>query len=313
MNANEFDVSAPDGVTIRGTRWLPGPDDPGMRAVVVIAHGMAEHGARYARFGDALASHGYAVYAPDHRGHGETARGATLGHFGVDDGWARVTEDIDLVVSLAATHHPGAPIVLFGHSMGSLVARTYAGRHGERLTALILSGSPADPGRLGRVGQVLARGQARVRGAAHASGLLDRVSFGRYNKAFEPVRTPFDWLSRDEAEVDAYIADDKCGFVCSAGFYDDMLGGLRLVNTSAFVSGTPAKLPVLIISGDADPAGDNGTGVEAVATLLREGGVENVTTVLYTDARHELLHETNRDEVTEDVLRWLDLHVPPSV
>lgn len=309
MQTLPFDLTAPDA-TIRGTAWLP---DDEVRGVVVIAHGMAEHSARYDQFADSLTRAGYAVYAADHRGHGRTAQDGTLGHFGAAGGWTRVADDIDLVVSHARERHPDAPIVLFGHSMGSLLARTYAVRHGERLAGLVLSGTPADAGALGRVGHALARAQARVRGPEHPSRLLDKLSFGEFNKAFKPARTDFDWLSRDGAAVDAYIDDAKCGFVCSAGFYADMLRGLRLVNTPSYAAATPSNLPVLIISGDADPAGGNGAGVEAVARLLRQSGVEDVTLVLYPGARHELLNETNRDEVTDDVLTWLNRQVASTV
>ena len=308
MQPQPFDLTAPDGTTLRGRRWVA--EEASTRAVVVIAHGMAEHGERYARFADALTGAGFAVYAADHRGHGRTAEGGTLGYFAESDGWNRVTDDIDTVVTHASAEHPNAPIVLFGHSMGSLLARTYAVRHGERLTALVLSGTPADAGTLGLVGSKVAAAEARLRGAKHPSKLLDKLSFGAFNKAFKPARTDFDWLSRDDAEVDAYVADDKCGFIATAGFYVDMLGGLRLVNTPSFVAATPAKLPILVVSGDADPAGGDGRGVEAAAAMLREGGVEDVTLMLYPGARHELLNETNRDDVTAHVLAWIEARLP---
>lgn len=308
MQTQPFDLASPDGTTLRGRRWLS--DDVPVRAVLIIAHGMAEHGDRYARFAEAATGAGYAVYAADHRGHGRTAEGGTLGYFAESDGWNRVTDDIDTVVTHASAEHPNAPIVLFGHSMGSLLARTYAVRHGERLTALVLSGTPADAGTLGLVGSKVAAAEARLRGAKHPSKLLDKLSFGAFNKAFKPARTDFDWLSRDDAEVDAYVADDKCGFIATAGFYVDMLGGLRLVNTPSFVAATPAKLPILVVSGDADPAGGDGRGVEAAAAMLRDGGVEDVTLKLYPGARHELLNETNRDDVTAHVLAWIEARLP---
>ena len=306
MAAEQYEVVASDGVVIRGQRWLP---DGEARAVVQIAHGMAEHSARYERFAQELNAAGYAVYANDHRGHGRTAEGGVLGHFADDDGWTRVVDDLLQVTRRAQAEVPGRPVVLLGHSMGSLLVRTFAAQHGDLLAGLIVSGTPADPGLLGRVGRQVARAEGRLRGRTHASKLLDTMSFGAFNKQFAPARTDFDWLSRDEAAVDDYVADPLCGFVCTAAFYADMLGGLRLVNRRSFAADTPSDLPVLIISGEADPAGDNGKGVRPVADLLRGVGVHDVTLTLYPGARHEILHETNRDEVVADILAWLDAHV----
>lgn len=281
--------------------------DGAARGILQIAHGMAEHAARYAEFAEALTRAGFAVYANDHRGHGRTAEGKTLGFFAEHHGWSTAVDDLHEVSALARGEVPGGPLVLFGHSMGSLLARSYGARYGTELAGLILSGTPADAGLLAKVGRVVALTEGRVRGPRHPSKLLDTMSFRAFNKAFKPTRTDFDWLSRDEASVDAYIADPLCGFVCTDGFFADMLGGLTAVNSRA---GLPATLPVLIISGDADPAGKNGKGVRAVAGLLRGEGVEEVTLTLYPGARHEILNETNRDEVTADVITWLDAHVP---
>lgn len=204
MAAEQFEVAASDGVVIRGQRWLP---DGEARAVVQIAHGMAEHSARYERFAQELNAAGYAVYANDHRGHGRTAEGGVLGHFADDDGWARVVDDLLQVTRRAQAEVPGRPVVLLGHSMGSLLVRTFAAQHGDLLAGLIVSGTPADPGLLGRVGRQVARAEGRLRGRTHASKLLDTMSFGAFNKQFAPARTDFDWLSRDEAAVDDYVAD----------------------------------------------------------------------------------------------------------
>lgn len=304
MPAEPFEITASDDTVIRGQRWMPSGEP---RAVVQIAHGMAEHSARYERFAEELNAAGYAVYANDHRGHGRTADARTLGHFPMDGGWDRVVEDLHEVSLLAAREvGDGVPVVLLGHSMGSLLARSYGARYGGRLAGLVISGTPADVGVLGRVGRLVALAEGRVRGAAHPSSLLDTMSFGAFNKPFEPARTKFDWLSRDEDAVDSYVADPLCGFVCTDGFYAAMLDGLHRVNRRA---GLPAALPVLVISGDADPAGKSGDGVRPVVDLFRGEGVRDVTLTLYPGARHEILHETNRDEVVADILAWLDTHV----
>lgn len=307
MAAKEFEFTGVDGVVGHGRRWMPAGAP---RAVVQIAHGMAEHSARYERFAAELTGAGYAVWANDHRGHGRTGERGTLGHFEAEDGWGCAVEDLRRV-SLLARESVGdaVPLVLLGHSMGSLLARSYAARWGDDLAGLVLSGTPADPGLLARIGRSVAKVEGRLRGAAHPSTLLDRMSFGAFNKAFQPARTDFDWLSRDEEAVDSYVADPLCGFVCTDGFYAAMLGGLTRVNRHA---GLPAALPVLIISGAADPAGNNGDGVRPVAEMMRAEGVHDVTLTLYPGARHEIVQETNRDVVVADVLTWLDAHLPPS-
>lgn len=298
-----------DGVEIDAYRWVP---DGEPTAVVQIAHGMAEHAARYERFATALTGAGYAVYAEDHRGHGRTSERTGMGYLSDADGFDTVAADIDALFRVAQEEFPGRPLVLFGHSMGSMLARHYASSHSPDIAALILSGTAGDPGLLGKVGQQVARAEAKVRGARTPSPLMNAMVFGQYNKAFKPTRTDFDWLSRDEAEVDAYIADPLCGKVFSSGFYADILSGLARINDDANVSKVRGDLPILLIAGTKDPVGDNGKGVSAVGEQYRRLGVRDVTVTLYADARHELLNETNRDEVTADVLSWLAQRLPQS-
>lgn len=297
-------VSAADGSDLFTNRWLP---DGEPRAIVQIAHGMAEHSARYDRFARALTDAGYAVFAHDHRGHKGTAVSHDdEGYFADRDGWDIVVGDIASVTEAIQREYPGRPIFLLGHSMGSFLSRAYAAKQGAQLTGLILSGTAGDPGLLGVAGQTLASLQARLRGGRHRSGLMDTLSFGQYNAAFKPTRTKFDWLSRDTAEVDRYVADEWCGNLFTAGFWVDVLGGLRAVNSDAVVALVPKDLPILVVAGDADPVGDGGKGPTAVAEQYRRLGVEDVTLTLYPGARHEILNETNRDEVTADLIAWLD-------
>jgi alpha-beta hydrolase superfamily lysophospholipase len=278
--------------------------------VVQIAHGMAEHSERYARFAQRLTEAGYAVYAGDHRGHGSTAREARdAGYFADRDGFDTVVEDLHLLGEHARAEHPGLPFVLFGHSMGSFLSRAYAIRYGAQLDGLILSGTAGSPGVVGQVGQALARAQARVRGRRHPSGLMNTLTFGQYGAAFKPNRTKFDWLSRDEAEVDKYVADELCGNVFTAGFFADLLGGLIRINRDAEVAKIPKDLPVYVAAGSLDPVGAKGNGPQQVVDQLSRLGVRDVTLRLWTGARHEILNETNRDEVMDDFVAWLDAHV----
>ncbi|PWJ27091.1 alpha-beta hydrolase superfamily lysophospholipase [Branchiibius hedensis] len=307
MRSDTLTLTAGDGTQLHVYRWLP---DGEPTAIVQIAHGMAEHAGRYERFAQALTDHGYAVYAEDHRGHGVTSETTGVGYLADGDGFDTVAEDFVTVFDKASDEFPGLPRVLFGHSMGSMLARHFATKHSDDISALIVSGTAGDPGLLGKAGKVVATLESKVRGKRTPSPLMNKLVFGEYNKAFKPNRTDFDWLSRDEAEVDAYIADPHCGKVFSSGFYADLLSGLDRINSEEHVATVRRDLPILLIAGDKDPVGDNGKGVEAVGAQYEKLGVTDVTVILYPGARHELLNETNRDEVTEGVLSWLEQHLP---
>jgi alpha-beta hydrolase superfamily lysophospholipase len=308
MQSSTFTLASRDGTQLHVNRWLP--DGPA-KAVVQVAHGMAEHSERYARFAERLTASGYAVYANDHRGHGGTARTTQdAGYFSDDHGFDAVVGDMHLVTEHAREENPGLPFFLFGHSMGSFLSRSYASRFGTDLDGLILSGTAGDAGALGKIGLGLALAQARLRGRRHVSGLMDQLTFGQYGAAFKPNRTKFDWLSSDEAEVDAYIADERCGNVFTAGFFADLLGGLGSINSDGLVSRVPKNLPIFIFSGDLDPVGDKGKGPQRVADQYRRLGVLDVTVKLWPQGRHEMLNESNRDEVMDSVVDWLDTHQP---
>ncbi|KGN30784.1 alpha/beta hydrolase [Knoellia sinensis KCTC 19936] len=307
MESSTHAISAADGTSLHTYRWLPATPP---RAIVQIAHGMAEHAARYERFAKELVSAGYAVYAQDHRGHGRTASPDDHGYFADHDGFATAVADLSTVTEFAQAEHPGVPVVLFGHSMGSFLSRAYVTLHGSRLAGLILSGTAGDPGPLAAVGKRVAALQGRIRGRKHRSGLMDKLTFGQFNTKFKPNRTQFDWLSRDHAEVDKYIADPLCGNVFSAGFFADLLHGIQQINKPSAYAAVPTDLPVFVFSGELDPVGDNGKGPREVADRLRAAGVTDVTTTMHPEGRHEMLNETNRDEVVADVLEWLDERIP---
>ena len=307
MHSTTTTVTASDGIPLHTNRWLP--DGP-PKAVVQIAHGMAEHAARYARLGEALTAAGYAVYANDHRGHGATASEPDHGYFADRDGWATVVEDVRAVTRFAQDEHPGLQVFLLGHSMGSFLARAYVIEDSRDLAGLVLSGTAGDPGLLGKAGLGVARAESRLRGRRHVSALLDKLTFGQYNAAFKPNRTDFDWLSRDDAEVDLYVADPLCGQTFTSGFFADLLAGLAGINDRRRVARVRRDLPILLVAGDKDPVGDNGKGVRAVREQYASVGVADVTCTLYPGARHEIFNETSRDEVTADVVAWLDAHLP---
>ncbi|MDO5697548.1 MAG: alpha/beta fold hydrolase [Dermatophilus congolensis] len=315
----------PDGAVLATYAWVPQAREA-LRGVVYLAHGMAEHAGRYDEFARYLNGRGYAVYAHDHRGHGLTATGdgrdEPLGHVAETGGWDLMVGDLMARVVEVAALHPGGKLVLVGHSMGSFLARDVAIRlsldearftHGARLlqpivdiAAYVFVGTGGPKGAMLGVGRGVAGLLGRVMGLGTPSTVMDRVLFGEYNRAFAPARTDFDWLSRDPAAVDDYVADPLCGFVCSNAFYRDLLAGVGRVNTPANLTTLSPRTPVLFIAGDADGVGDFGKGVRAAAAALRDAGLTDVTCVLYREARHELLNETNKEVVMSTITDWLD-------
>jgi alpha-beta hydrolase superfamily lysophospholipase len=304
MQSSTFTLTTTDGTEVFVNRWLP-DDTP--KAIVQISHGMAEHSTRYARLAERLTAGGYAVYASDHRGHGQST--GTRGYFAEREGWQAVINDLHSVTDKARQEQPGLPVFLIGFSMGSFLARGYAAQFGRELAGLVLSGTAGSQGLLGNVGLLIATTQARLQGHEHTSGLMNTLTFGQYNAAFKPTRTQFDWLSRDPAEVDKYINDPDCGFVFTAGGFVDLVKGLAAANDDGVAGRVPKDLPIHLVAGDQDPVGRQGKGVTEVADQFRRLGVRDVTVTLWPGARHEVVNETNRDEVMTEIVDWLDAHL----
>ena len=301
----EADSPAPTSAATRPQ--VPGAARP--RGIIVIAHGMAEHASRYARFAASAVEEGYAVLAGDHRGHGATAAPGGFGFVAEKGGWERVAADMGTVLDAARRAWPDVPVFLMGHSWGSFLARDLAARRGGELAGLILLGTGSGTGALTRPAAAVCAGESRLRGPRHPSRLLNALAFGPYQRHFAPNRTEADWISRDAKEVDRYVADPWCGFVCTSSFFRDLVAGQGAVNTASHAAAVPADLPMLLASGDRDPVGAMGRGVQRAATLYRRAGVREVSVLLYPGGRHELLNETNRDQVTGDILTWIDGHV----
>lgn len=292
---------ASDGIELATYRW---DANASPRAVMLIAHGMAEHAARYDRFASSLARHGIQVEAHDHRGHGRTAKGPDgLGFFAETGGWQRVVDDVKEHLAELRTRYPDKKLILFGHSMGSFIAQQVLYEASGLVDAAILSGSNGKPLRLASVGRLLARLERLRLGKHGRSALLAKLSFGPFNKRFAPNRTDFDWLSRDAAQVDAYVADPLCGFACTTQFWIDVLDALPALAKEKNRDRVPEPLPVLIFSGDADPVGVN---LSELVKGYRGNGMTNVAVKFYPGGRHEMLNEINRDEVQADVLAWIE-------
>ena len=273
-----------DAVAVFTRRWPV----TNARAVVQIAHGMGEHSARYARLAAALNAAGYTVYAADHRGHGRTARDERqLGDFG-DAGWNGVVGDMLTLGSRIDAESGGVPRVLLGHSMGSFALQQLLLDHSRTIAAAVLSGTSAVDA---------------LAGAVPADDTPADLS--QFNVPFEPARTPSDWLSRDDSEVDKYIVDPLCGFGVSAAGLRSMAADAPRAADPEALRAIRSDLPLLMISGSADPLAGGLALVELVAQRYRDAGLTAVATKWYTDARHELFNETNRDTVTQDLIDWL--------
>lgn len=285
------------------TLWKPAGE---VRAVVQLVHGMAEHIARYDRLARDLCAAGYAVAGHNHLGHGPEAKKEDLGFFAAESGWSAVVEDVHKARLLLEEHFDHKPHILLGHSMGSFAAREYLLCHARGLKACVLSGTGWFPGAVCGAGMTAARLCGMINGWHKPAPLVDKLAFGGQNKAFEPARTKFDWLSRDEQEVDKYVADPLCGFIFTARGYYDMFSGLKALADLPRLKNMPADLPVHFISGGADPVGAAGKGVETVSRQFIAAGMKKTDVRLYEGARHELFNETNREEVTRDLIAWLD-------
>ena len=293
MDESTFSFPSADGTDIVVRRWS-GADAEAATGVVQIAHGMGEHSARYRRLAGVLVANGWLVYAPDHRGHGRSALGLdgdgaleALGQFG-PGGWNGLVDDVLRLDRRIGQDHPGLPRVLLGHSMGSFAAQQLALDHSDEIDGLVLSGTTA------------------VDLAATALDPEAETDLSAFNAAFEPARTPFDWLSRDEAEVDAYVADPWCGF----GIDREATAGLveaapRLGDPEA-LAGIRSDLPIYIVAGSADPLNMGLALIELVEQRYRDAGITDITTDYLDGARHEVFNETNRDEVTAHLLAWLE-------
>jgi alpha-beta hydrolase superfamily lysophospholipase len=273
---------------------------------------MAEHSLRYEYAALRLCGGEIEVWAADQRGHGKTAdagvnergKGGLLGHCADKDGVSRVSADIHFLNKTIQAAYPETPLFLLGHSWGSFVAQNYIENYGG-LSGCILSGTRGPGGLKIALGAPLMAFLALLQGSRKGAYLSRLIVDGSVNKPFKPNRTPVDWLSRDEGAVDAYVADPLCGNLCSAGFYRDMIGTLREIHKPEAMARISRDLPLYIFCGSADSAGDMGNSPTALVNVYRSLGIRDLEFVLYPDARHETLNETNREEVTENLLSWI--------
>lgn len=281
------------------------------RGVVQVAHGVGEHAGRYDRIAQRLRQEGFTVYANDHRAHGKTAEIRRLyGFYDGDNYFEDAVEDMYGLTQLIRSENPEGPLILFGHSMGSLLSRKYILKYGEEIDALMLSGTGDFINGLGHFGLASTQLVGAIRGRAQSNDTLRKFFFDEFNKKFKPNRTKLDWISRDEAEVDAFEADPYRIENFSIGVFSDILKNSKSLNLKETFSQTPDELPILIFSGDEDPVGEMGKGVTRVAENFRKYSNSEVTFHLYPGGRHEMLNEINSQEVEEDIISWIDTQIP---
>lgn len=299
----EYSIPSNSGVADVFARcWMPAE---GPKAVFQIVHGMAEHGERYEDFAKHLCTKGFAVLVDDHVGHGKSVKSdSDLGYFGESKGWDAFVEDERALTDIIKAEFPEAPIVFFGHSMGSFIAREYIRRYGkdERIKAAIFCGS-SGKNPAAAVAITLAGTIAKAKGSKHRSKFIDKIAFGPYNKKTEK-RTAFDWLSTDTTQVDKYIADKYCGFLFTAAGYKDLFTILNKVSGKDWYNDIYEEIPILVTAGEDDPVGMYGKGINQIYNDLKLAGKKDVTIKLYSGMRHEILNEVEKERVYEDISAW---------
>lgn len=306
MITKTFSFADKEGAKIFTYQWMPDEGEE-VKGAVQIAHGMAETGARYERFAEKLTKEGYVVFANDHRGHGKTAGDLEkVGYLADEDGFHWMVENMHQLTGIIKEQYGEKPIFLFGHSMGSFLTQRYISLYGKELKGAILSGTNGRTGLMLNIGIMLAKRECKARGRKVKSEKLNKLSFGSFNNSFKPNKTEFDWLSRDEKEVDKYINDPYCGGVFTAGFFYDFLTGLKKTHDRMELEKIPKDLPIYIFAGAKDPVGKQGKGILNLVKMYKALQIENVNYKLYDEGRHEMLNEINREEVMSDVIHWLN-------
>lgn len=298
-----FEIKSCTGAELHCRKWF-NPLLSEYKAVIQLVHGMEEHIGRYADFAEFLADEGYIVFGHDHLGHGNTAKiKRDFGYFSDKNGWEILCKDIHIYQNAISSLYPDIPYILFGHSMGSLLVRTYVTKYSDKLDGLIISGTSGQ-----KFGLSIAKSQTKIieafRGRRYRSKYIKNLVTGSFNRKFKPNLTEADWISSDEENVQKYLADPLCSSTFTVSAYYELISGTQYLSRQKNINKTP-NIPILIFSGDKDPVGANGKGVNRVYRMLKKAGVEDVTLKLFHNGRHEMLNEVNKDEVYDLIKRWL--------
>lgn len=303
----EFKFTSSTGKQIYAVKWFQ-EQNTSYKGVIQLVHGMQEHIGRYEEFAEVLAECGYLVIGHDHIGHGKTVQQEEeFGYFASKNGWEKLVEDIHILQNLIQEQYPNIPYVIMGHSMGSLLVRTYVTKYQDKLSGIILSGTSGQKRGL-ILGRMLTKLIIVTKGENYRSKLLQYLITGSFNKKFKPNRTKDDWTTRDYEKVDSYVRDPLCGKNFTASAYLDLLKGTYYLSKQKNISTTP-KVPILLFSGDKDPVGEQSKGVIRVYHMLQKTGNDKVRIRLFKDGRHEMLNEINKQEVYYFILDWLDKNI----
>lgn len=306
----EFRFSSADGsTTLYGCTWAPEGQPP--KAILQLVHGISEHSGRYDDLAEFLADRGWLVTSEDHLGHGQTPQNEEDKGFTADsDGWGKMTDNVKALRDYIGAQHPDLPYLLLGHSMGSFLARSYLIRYPSTVDACALLGTGQQSGAILSAGLLVCSIEGKRLGKRSHSPLLQSLCFGAYNGQFKPNRTPSDWISSSPVEVDRYVADPYCRTKASVTLMADMLGGIRFIQNREHLRQMDTATPILFLSGAQDPVGGNGKGVTQAYQSFLATGCTDVTLKLYPNARHELHHEVNKDEICHFLLDWLTSKLP---
>lgn len=291
---------------VHGWVYAPKTEPVGL---LQLSHGMCEYIGRYRWFMEALCERGFVVFGNDHIGHGESSEPENYGFFGEKNGYRHLIADLHRMSDIVKEKYPRLPLFLFGHSMGSFVARLYLSKYADEVDGAILCGS-SGPNPLAQAGVTAASAVIKLKGLMWRCPVLEKMAFGTYNNRYKPQRTSHDWLTRDDEIVDTYLRDPKCTFRFTACGFRDLFTMVAKCNSSNWFTSLPKTLPIYLISGDMDPVGDYGKGIQKVMEKLLEAGMLDVSMTLYPEARHELLNELNKEEVLADLHQWLRDRLP---
>jgi len=307
MTESSLWFKASDGKSLSYLKMMP--EEPA-RAVVLIGHGMNDHKERFAVLGETLANSGFAVYIPDLRGHGDTDVGENKGYLADSNGFGRVIDDLIEVGDFASKEQGHLPLFYFGHSFGGLLGMALASAYGKYLEGVVLSAPPECPDSVTNFfGNIVVWIGKHFKGAHAPAVLPNSMTFGGYAKTVPQARTKFDWLTRDGAVVDAYIADPKCNFVCSYSFYQDLMSGLKKVYSDGFLESIPTSLPVYLFCGSQDPVIGQKAGFDKLSRQFRDLGLVDFEAKCYEGGRHESINELNRVDVVNDISDWFLRHI----
>lgn len=300
----DFWLKSPDQTNIRVRKWINKTNSP--KAIVQLSHGMVEHIDRYSPFAEFLLSHNIFVFGNDHRGHGKTGlEQGLLGYLSDEDGFEKTKEDLYTVTKYIQQHYPNTPILLFGHSMGSFLARRYIQTYSHDVSGLILSGTGYFSLPEIKLGKILANRLP----PKEKSHIMNYITTGSNNRAIKHKKSAFDWLTRDDEEIQIYLKDSLTGFVPTARFFYDLMSGLEMIHNPILNEGIRTDLPILLISGNQDPVGKYGKGVLKTAHLFDNTGIESIMVMLFEHGRHEMLNEINNKEVFQFIYKWINQYL----